>query len=127
MMLTRVTAREVGIENRLDPAQSVDGGARYLERLYDRLPDAIEGEDRLWFALAAYNVGMGHIYDARTLARRQGLNPNEWDNIERMLPLLTRPKYYTSVNHGYARGYEPVRYVERIRDYYNMLRANIPV
>jgi len=127
MMLTRVTAREVGIENRLDPAQSVDGGARYLERLYDRLPDAIEGEDRLWFALAAYNVGMGHIYDARTLARRQGLNPNEWDNIERMLPLLTRPKYYNSVNHGYARGYEPVRYVERIRDYYNMLRANIPV
>ena len=127
MMLTRPTAKEVGIQDRTDPAQSVDGGARYLARLYNRLPDAIQGEERLWFALAAYNVGMGHVYDARTLARRQGLDPNNWRNIERMLPLLTRPKYYNSVKYGYARGYEPVRYVERIRDYYNMLRANVPV
>mgnify|MGYP002725664779 CR=1 FL=1 len=127
MMLTRPTAKEVGVDNRLDPAQSVDGGARYLQRLYNRLPEGIDGQDRLWFALAAYNVGMGHIYDARTLARRQGLDPNQWQNVERMLPLLTRPKYYKSVKHGYARGYEPVRYVERIRDYYNMLRANVPV
>lgn len=127
MMLTQPTAREVGVKNRMDPEQSVEGGARYLQRLYNRLPDGIEGQDRLWFALAAYNVGMGHVYDARTLARRQGLDPNSWQNIERMLPLLTRPKYYKSVKHGYARGYEPVRYVERIRDYYNMLRANVPI
>lgn len=127
MMLTRPTAREVGIEDRLDPAQSVDGGARYLQRLYKRLPEGIDGSDRLWFALAAYNVGLGHVYDARTLARRQGLDPNSWKAMERTLPLLTRPKYYGTVKHGYARGYEPVRYVEGIREYYNMLRANVPV
>jgi membrane-bound lytic murein transglycosylase F len=127
MMLTRPTAKEVGVSDRTDPQQSVDGGARYLQQLYTRLPDEIGGKDRLWFALAAYNVGMGHIYDARALARRQGLNPDVWTNMERMLPLLTRPKYYKTVKHGYARGYEPVRYVERIRDYYNMLRANVPV
>lgn len=127
MMLTLPTAEELGVDDRTDPAQSVDGGARYLQRLYDRLPDAIEGEDRLWFALAAYNVGMGHIYDARRLAERQGLDKNNWRHIERVLPLLSRSKYYSTVKHGYARGHEPVRYVEKIRDYYNMLRANVPV
>ncbi len=127
MMLTLPTAEELGVDDRSDPAQSVDGGARYLQRLYDRLPDGIQGEDRLWFALAAYNVGMGHIYDARKLAERQGLDKNQWRDIERVLPLLSRSKYYETVRHGYARGHEPVRYVEKVRDYYNMLRANVPV
>ncbi|MGB3626645.1 MAG: membrane-bound lytic murein transglycosylase MltF [Henriciella sp.] len=127
MMLTLPTARELGIEDRTDPEQSVEGGARYLQKLYDRIPDGVSGEDRLWFALAAYNVGMGHIYDARRLAERQGLDKNSWSDLERTLPLLTRPKYYKTVKHGYARGYEPVRYVRKIRDYYNMLRANVPV
>ena len=127
MMLTLPTARELGVENRSDPAESVKGGARYLQRLYDRLPDGIEGEDRLWFALAAYNIGMGHIYDARRLAERQGLDKNSWAAMERVLPLLSRKKYYTTVPRGYARGYEPVRYVRKIREYYKMLRANVPV
>ncbi|WP_084420320.1 membrane-bound lytic murein transglycosylase MltF [Henriciella litoralis] len=127
MMLTNRTASEVGVTNRLDPAQSVKGGAEYLQRIYDRLPEDITGKDRTWFALAAYNIGLGHVYDARKLAVRQGLDPSSWDDIERMLPLLTRAKYYQTVKHGYARGYEPVRYVERIRDYYGMLRANVPV
>ncbi|WP_300375606.1 membrane-bound lytic murein transglycosylase MltF [Henriciella sp.] len=127
MMLTLPTARSLGVKDRTDPEQSVDGGARYLQRLHERLPEGIQGEDRMWFALAAYNVGMGHIYDARRLAERQGLNKNNWRDVERVLPLLSQKKYYSTLRHGYARGYEPVRYVQKIRDYYNMLRANVPV
>ena len=127
MMLTLPTAEELGVEDRTDPAQSVSGGARYLQRLYDRLPDGVQGEDRTWFALAAYNIGMGHIYDARRLAERRGLDKNSWEDLEKVLPLLSKQQFYTTLRHGYARGYEPVRYVRKIRDYYNMLRANVPV
>ena len=83
--------------------------------------------DRTWFALAAYNIGMGHIYDARRLAERRGLDKNSWDDIEKVLPLLSKQQFYSTLRHGYARGYEPVRYVRKIRDYYSMLRANVPV
>ncbi|MFO8155994.1 MAG: membrane-bound lytic murein transglycosylase MltF, partial [Thiohalospira sp.] len=69
MMLTRTTAAELGIRNRLDPEQSITGGARYLARLRERVPEEVEEPDRTWFALAAYNIGMSHIYDARRLAR----------------------------------------------------------
>jgi membrane-bound lytic murein transglycosylase F len=127
MMLTLPTAEELGVEDRTDPAQSVEGGAKYLRRLYDRIPDGVQGEDRLWFALAAYNVGMGHIYDARRIAERKGLDKNRWDDLRTVLPLLSRPEYYSTVKHGYARGHEPVRYVRKIRDYYRMLRSNEPV
>ncbi|TGY94669.1 membrane-bound lytic murein transglycosylase MltF [Marinicauda pacifica] len=127
MMLTLATASEVGIENRLDPRQSVQGGAEYLANLYDRIPDGVEGEDRLWFALAAYNVGMGHIYDARRLAERRGLDKNSWEAMEEVLPLLSQREYYTTVRHGYARGHEPVQYVRKIREYYAMLHANLQI
>ena len=127
MMLTLPTAEELGVDDRTDPAQSVEGGAKYLRRLYDRIPDGVQGEDRLWFALAAYNVGMGHIYDARRIAERKGLDKNRWDDLRTVLPLLSRPEYYSTVKHGYARGHEPVRYVRKIRDYYRMLRSNEPV
>jgi len=125
MMLTLPTAERVGVTDRLDPRQSVEGGADYLADLYDRLPETIEGEDRIWFALAAYNVGMGHIYDARLLAERQGRDKDSWEVMEQVLPLLTRPEYYSTVRYGYARGHEPVRYVERIRTYRAMLDANL--
>ncbi len=125
MMLTRPTAREVGVANRLDPEQSIYGGAEYMRRIYERIPDGVRGYDRLWMAMAAYNVGYGHLLDARTLARRQNLNPDLWSNIARTLPLLTERQYYSTVRHGYARGYEPVRYVRRIREYDEVLTANV--
>jgi membrane-bound lytic murein transglycosylase F len=115
----------VGVTDRLDPRQSVEGGAEYLADLYDRLPDSITGEDRIWFALAAYNIGMGPIYDARLLAERQGRDKDSWAVMEDILPLLTRPEYYSTVRYGYARGHEPVRYVERVRTYRAMLEANL--
>ena len=122
MMLTLVTARSLGIKNRLDVAASVRGGARYLAQLRERLPESIEEPDRTWIALAAYNVGMGHIWDARRLAEREDLDPDQWSSLKEMLPRLSQKKYYKSLPYGYARGTEPVKYVQRIREYYDILR-----
>jgi membrane-bound lytic murein transglycosylase F len=122
MMLTLAAAEEVNVTNRLDPGQSIKGGAEYLRRIIDRLPEEIEEPDRTWIALAAYNVGMGHLYDARTLADRLGKNRNLWIDMQEVLPLLAQKKYYQTVHHGYARGSEPVRYVSRIRDYEDILK-----
>lgn len=121
MMLTRTTAKELGIKNRLDPASSIMGGANYLYKLRKRLPDTVTGPDRTWLALAAYNVGMGHIWDARKLAKELGKNPDQWQELSEVLPLLTKKKYYKNLKHGYARGLEPVSYVKNIRDYQDML------
>ncbi len=121
MMLTRATARDLGIEDRLDPEQSIIGGARYLAGLIRRIPESIDGQDRLWFALAAYNVGFGHVMDARILATRRGLNPDLWSDVKKTLPLLRQKAYYRTVPHGYARGTEPVHYVQQVRHYLDIL------
>jgi membrane-bound lytic murein transglycosylase F len=121
MQLTRETARELNITDRLDPEQSVRGGVRYLRRLYDRF-QGTQDPDRLLMALASYNVGHGHVMDARKLARRQGLNPDSWAALRQVLPLLRYPKFYRQTRHGYCRGTEPVRYVDRIMTYYDILK-----
>lgn len=121
MMLTQNTAKEMGIRNRLDPHQSIHGGAKYLRTLYDRLPESIQGEDRTWLTLAAYNVGLGHLEDARVLTQRMGGDPNKWADVSKHLPLLAKGQYYRTAKHGYARGWEPVEYVQNIRSFYNTI------
>ncbi|NYS59910.1 membrane-bound lytic murein transglycosylase MltF [Vreelandella salicampi] len=121
MMLTRPTAKEVGIENRRDPAQSIDGGARYLRSIHDRLPESITGDDRLYMAMASYNVGLGHLYDARKIAEMRGDNPDSWADVREALPLLQQREWHSKTRHGYARGGEPVIYVRNIRRYYEMI------
>lgn len=125
MMLTLLTAKELGVENRLDVEQSISGGVRYLAGLRDRLPEEIHEPDRTWIALAAYNVGMGHVYDARRLAERLGKDPNRWADLKTVLPLLAQKRYYKTLKYGYARGDEPVRYVSRIRNFEDMLRREL--
>jgi len=124
MMLTRSTAKQLGIKNRLDPKQSIRGGARHLNQMIKLVPKGVEGEDRLKYALAAYNVGMGHIYDAQALAKKMGLNQNVWNDLKKVLPLLSQKKYYRTLKHGYARGSEPVKYVDSIYDYIDILQKN---
>lgn len=121
MMLTRPTAAHLGIEDRLDPEHSIMGGARYLARLHKRLPEEITEPDRTWFALAAYNMGIAHVFDARELAQRQGLNPNLWQDLKTVLPLLQKKQYYKTLKRGYARGSEALHYVQSIRDYHDLL------
>ena len=126
MMLTQATAKDLGVKNRLDAKQSIFGGARYLDELRGRLPESILEPDRNWMTLAAYNIGMGHLYDARRLARQQGKDPDLWRDLVTVLPLLSQKKYYKKLKYGYARGNEPVRYVQRIRDYQDILIKKFP-
>ncbi|MFP4257225.1 MAG: membrane-bound lytic murein transglycosylase MltF [Desulfobacterales bacterium] len=125
MMLTLPTAREMGVSNRLDARQSIFGGARYMARLKRSLADEVDEPDRAWLALAAYNVGLGHLRDAQKLARQQGLDPYSWQELKQVLPLLSKKEYYKDLKYGYARGYEPVRYVQRIREYRHILRNEL--
>ncbi len=122
MMLTQPTARFVGVSRRTDPVQSIRGGSAYLRNLKDRLPESIENPDRTWMALAAYNVGLGHLRDARELVRQKGGNPDLWVDVRDTLPLLRDPAWYNQTRHGFARGDEPVTYVKNIRTYYDILQ-----
>lgn len=121
MMLTQTTAKAMGIKDRTNPWQSIKGGARYLNKLIKRVPEDVVAEDRIWFALAAYNVGFGHILDARKLARDLGKSPSSWHDLKKVLPLLSQKKYYKKLKYGYARGIEPVKYIRRIRYYQDVL------
>ncbi len=121
MMLTQRTAGQLGVLDRLDPRESILGGAKYLSQLYQRLPDSVQGQDRIWIALACYNVGYAHVMDACQLAEEKGLDPNLWQSLREVLPLLSQREYYRRLNSGYARGREPVRYVQRIRNYRDIL------
>ncbi len=121
MMLTRNTAQYVGIDNRLDPEKSIDGGARYFQMVHDQIPADIPEPDRTWFALASYNVGYGHLEDARRLAEGAGANPDRWIDVMEYLPLLSQKKWYSKTKYGYARGHEPVVYVQNIRRYFDVL------
>lgn len=121
MMLTQETAASLGVESRLDPSQSIEGGVRYLALLHERMGNSVPEPDRTYMALAAYNVGWGHLEDARALAKRMDKDPDSWQDVSTTLPLLRQKKYYRSLPHGYARGTEPVRYVNRIKTYYRIL------
>jgi membrane-bound lytic murein transglycosylase F len=125
MMLTLNTAKSLGVQDRLDASQSIRSGAKYLRKMLKRMPDSVKGDDRLWYALAAYNVGFGHLMDARMLAEKLNKDPDRWVEFKEILPLLAQKKYYKSLRYGYARGTEPVRYVQRIRDYRQVLERNI--
>lgn len=125
MMLTRRTARSLGIKNRTDVKQSIYGGAKYLYKMRKRIPKAVQEPDRTWFALAAYNVGMGHIHDAQRLARKLKKDPYVWRDLRQVLPLLSDPKYHRQVKYGYCRGSEPVHYVQRIRDYDLLIKSHL--
>lgn len=122
MMLTLRTAGDLGIKNRLDPESSILGGARYFKQMHTRMDEAIAEPDRTWMAMAAYNVGFYHLKDTRKITKKLNKDPNRWLDVEQSLPLLAKKKWYQQTRFGYARGWEPVRYVENIRSYYDILK-----
>ena len=121
MMLTQGTAKQMGVKNRSDPEQSIRGGSRYFARIKRKIPERIREPDRTWLALAAYNVGYGHLEDARVLTEMHNKDPDRWIDVREHLPLLSQKKWYSKVRRGYARGWEPVLYVDNIRSYYETL------
>ena len=121
MMLTQETADQLGIKDRLDAGQSIDGGARYLQGLIERMPPGVTEPDRTWMALAAYNAGINHLEDARIITQKQGHDPNKWNDVKKYLPLLAEKAWYSKTKYGYARGLEPVIFVNSVRTYYDVL------
>ena len=121
MMLTVPTATMMKVTSRVDEAQSIRGGSRYLQKLLDRIPERVKTPDRLWFALASYNIGYNHVDSARRLTEKDGGDPDKWAEVKQRLPLLKQRKYYSQTRTGYARGDHAVYYVENIRRYYDTL------
>lgn len=123
MQLTKDTAEHLGLEDRTDPVQSIWGGAKYLRYLLNKTPSYLNYKDRLYLALAAYNIGYGHLLDAQKLAEKQGKNPYSWRHLREVLPLLEDPSYETQLEYGFARGKETVEFVERVTGFYNLMVA----
>ena len=121
MMLTNNTAKLLEVKNRLNPKESILGGAKYFAMMRKIFPKEVEGKNLWAFTLAAYNIGLGHIYDAQKLAQKLNKNPYSWNDLKTVLPLLSQKKYYKDLKYGYARGMEPVRYVNAIQHYYDMI------
>jgi membrane-bound lytic murein transglycosylase F len=122
MMLTAETAERVGVRNRDDPRDSILGGAKYLRLVKKTIPARIPDPDRTWLALAAYNVGYGHLEDARVLAQRRGKDPDDWTAVRETLPLLAQERWFRRAKRGYARGWEPVGFVRNVQTYAELLK-----
>ena len=122
MMLTKATAERMKVKDRLNPKESIQAGSDYIHLLLKQLPDSIVEEDRIWFALAAYNMGLGHIFDVRKLTKKLGGDPDNWLDVKNNLPLLSKEKYYRNLKYGRARGYEAFQYVENVRRYLHIIR-----
>jgi membrane-bound lytic murein transglycosylase F len=121
MMLTLDTAQAMGVSDRLNAKQSIEGGGKYFTLIRDGLTEDLTEPDRTWFALAAYNIGIAHLSDARKLAEAEGLDPNKWLDVSKMLPRLAQKQWYSKTRYGYARGGETVAFVRNVRRYYDIL------
>ncbi|WP_286807217.1 MULTISPECIES: transporter substrate-binding domain-containing protein [unclassified Marinimicrobium] len=113
------TGNELGLSPLDDPEVSVHAGVKYMDWLRYRFPERLPVDEQMWFSLAAYNAGVGHVRDARRLADQQGWDPDQWfGHVEKAMLLLTQPRYYQKARFGFVRGHEPVSYVRHIRDRY---------
>ena len=125
MMLTLATAKYIGVNNRVEPHQSIFGGAYYFAKLLKKLPEEVTGSDRIFFALASYNLGYWHVRDAMKLTKKNGQDETKWTNLKKTLPLLRKKKWHSQTRFGYARGDEAVKYVQNIRSYYDVLKWEV--
>ncbi len=121
MQLLSRTAQSLGVKDIYNPVENINAGVQHLKNLYD-LFDGADGTDRMLISLAAYNIGQGHIRDARDLAVKLNLDPDSWESLSKALPLLRFRKYYKNSKYGYCRGTEPVLYIKQIMIYYDILK-----
>jgi len=126
MMLTEETATRLQIKDRLDARDSIVGGARYFALLKEAVAPRIGEPDKTYLALAAYNLGLGHMEDARILAQKSGLSPDKWQDVRQVLPRLADPEAFQQLKHGYARGGEAAQLVDNVRNYYDILARMHP-
>jgi len=120
MQVMPKTGIQLGFTDLKDPDQGIHAGTKYMRQLIERFDLDIPMHSRIRFALASYNVGYGHLLDARRLAREKGWDPNRWfGNVEQAMRLLSQPAYYERARYGYCRGGQPVHYVEKIQSLYD--------
>ncbi len=121
------TAREVGIDDLEKPENGLRAGLKYMAWIDAQLSNELPADVQVWFTLAAYNAGLGHLKDARSLAAKEGLNPDRWfGNVEKTFLLLSKPKYHKKARYGYVRGIEPVTYVKQIQALYELYSNKHP-
>ena len=132
MQVMPSTGEELGFTDLHEPQVGIHAGVKYMRQLINRFDHNLPMEERIRFALASYNVGYGHVLDARRLAREMGWDPNRWfGNVEKAMRLLSQPDYYERARYGFCRGGQPVHYVENIQRFYDayveVLNTAIPV
>ena len=120
MQVMPSTGQDLGFIDLQDPQESIHAGVKYMHQLINRFDHSLPMEVRIRFALASYNVGYGHVLDARRLAREMGWDPNRWfGNVEKAMRLLSQPDYYERARYGFCRGGQPVHYVKNIQNFYD--------
>ena len=126
MMLMPQTAKKMGVSNVFSPDENILGGARYLAYMKERIPQRIRDPDRTWMAMAAYNIGIGHLEDARIITQMRKKNPDRWSDVRANLPRLSDPHWHSRVKRGYANGNETVQFVERVSQFAAILETRVP-
>ncbi len=126
MMLMPRTAKKMGVTNVFSPDENIQGGARYLKYMKSRIPKRIRDPDRTWLAIAAYNIGIGHLEDGRVVTQMRKKNPDKWADVRQNLLRLSDPAWHSRVKHGYANGRETVQFVERVTQFAAILETRIP-
>ncbi len=114
MQITEKTANYIGIDDRENPIESIQGGSYYLRYLYDKTPSHLNNVDRWVQALAAYNVGVAHVSDIHRLAKIKKVDAYQWNNLKRLLPELAKHKNKKLLRYGLARGHETVAFIENV-------------
>jgi membrane-bound lytic murein transglycosylase F len=126
MMLMPVTAKKMGVSNVFSADENILGGARYLAYMKSRVPKRILDPDRTWLAMAAYNIGIGHLEDARIITQTRKKNPDRWMDVRANLTRLSDPRWHSRVKHGYANGAETAQFVERVTQFAAILESSVP-
>ena len=126
MMLMPITATKMGVKDVFSADENILAGARYLLHMKDRIPKRILDPDRTWLALAAYNMGIGHLEDGRIITQMRKKNPDRWSDVRANLHRLSDPAWHTRVKRGYANGRETVEFVERVSQFAAVLETAIP-
>ncbi len=125
MQLMPETALKYGVDSLSSPQEHIKAGAMYIKWLEEQWKDKIpDPEERKKFVMASYNVGIGHVFDARRLAAKFNRNPNHWEDVAFYLKNKANPRYYNDavVYYGYCRGDEPVNFVKEIFERYRHYR-----
>jgi membrane-bound lytic murein transglycosylase F len=126
MMLMPVTATKMGVKNVFSADENIQGGARYLHYMKERIPKRIQDPDRTFLAMAAYNMGIGHLEDARIITQMRKKNPDRWPDVRANLTRLSDPAWHSRVKRGYANGRETVQFVERVTQFAAILETAVP-